>query len=57
MAAQAGESVEEGGHSSITGGVQTCATHMEINVAVPHKIGNQSFSISSYMILGHIPKG
>lgn len=38
-------------------GMQTCIATMKINMVVPQKIGNQSTSRPSYIILGHIPKG
>ena len=37
--------------------VQTFKDTMEINMAVPQKVGNQSTSRSSYTTLGHISKG
>ena len=37
-------------------GMQTCATTLEISVAVSQKIGNQSTSVLSSITLGHIPK-
>jgi hypothetical protein len=37
-------------------GLQTGTTTLEINLAVPQKIGNSSTSRPSYTTLGHIPK-
>ena len=38
-------------------GVQTYSATLEINVSVSQKIGNQSTSVPSNIILRHIPKG
>jgi hypothetical protein len=40
VTAHAGKDVEKGGNSSLTGGLQTGTTILEINLEVPKKIGN-----------------
>ena len=48
--------MEQGEHSSFSGGNAKLYIHVEINKAVYQKNGNNSTPRSSYIVPGHIPK-
>ena len=52
--AHAAEAVEQ---TPLLLGVQTCTSHLEINIVVSQKIGSPSTSRPNYIIPEHIRKG
>ena len=55
--ADVGKDEEQEEHAPLRVVMQTCIVNMEINMAIPQKIGNQSTLRLSYTILGFIPRG
>jgi hypothetical protein len=56
VTADAGQDVGKAEHSTITSGMETFTTTLEINLEVPQKIESSSNWRTSYATLGHIPK-